>query len=124
MLDRDVDLTSNRLFHDKPKLIKKSYPSVQKLKTKITGVISFCELGSVTKMEKLSVQYFLAKIGYKVNFNIAPYEWGKKCDCCGRVFTVIGGTKKHKGSNLCVECFNKLEKDYTKDNIIKRIMNE
>lgn len=124
MLDRDVDLTSGRLFHDKSKPNKNKYSAVQKLKVKINGFIDLMEFGSViNSSEKTPIQYFLAKLGYKVGvLYTAPYEEGKRCDCCGTPFTVVGGSKRHKSTNLCVNCFHNMEREYHTDritNIIK-----
>lgn len=124
MLGRDVDLTSGRLFHDKRKPNKNKYPAVQKLKAKINGFIDFVEFGSViNSSEKTPIQYVLAKLGYKVGVvYVAPYEEGKRCDCCGTIFTVVGDSKRHKQTDLCVNCFHNMEREYHTDritNIIK-----
>lgn len=138
MLDRDTDLTSNRLFHNKYKFYN-SNKAINKVKSYLIGFYDIIEIDSLTNTSSDKILNFklkMAKMGIFFNSKderIIKYHFlndNKYCDRCGREFNILGLLdKKHyctqvqsKAYDLCIECDNKLKQERRYGGIIDGLL--
>lgn len=142
MLDRDTDLTEDRLFHGKTNtFIIKSTLIVEKL-YELLGIHTFYLVKSDHIFDS-DIKMCLAKSGlFLTDMEKQLYEYysniiantSKYCDCCGRIMNnwllsvldPIKYTKRFDNTDICQECNRKLDKNNIKISRILRniIMND
>lgn len=138
MLDRNTDLTSNRLFHNKDRFNRYS-KIVTKIKAEIFGIYDYIALDFNDNMSSDKILNFklkMAKLGIFFSSRdeeIIKYHFfndNKYCDRCGREFNILGLVdNKHyciqvpnKEYNLCRECDNRLKRERGYGGIINELL--
>lgn len=137
MLDRNTDLTENRLFHDKPN----KYTDIADKLYKLLGIHTLYLFRKELSFDA-DIKICLAKSGLFLNYiDEKLYDYYSKpekyCDCCGRIMnswlSVLDSTKytkRYENMDICQDCNRQLDKNsifysnFTLNKIFKNIMGD
>lgn len=140
MLNRDTDLTSDRLFHDKTSF-RRGSAAVTKIKSELLGFFDYIQLDTLNSVSSNKILEFKLKLGKKGIFfskrdeHILKYHFfgeDKYCERCGREFSLLNLVdSKHyclqvlnKAYNLCRDCDGILKEEVGKGGFIFELFKE
>ena len=140
MLNRDTDLTSDRLFHDKTSF-RRGSAAVTKIKSELLGFFDYIQLDTLNFVSSNKILEFKLRLGKKGIFfskrdeHILKYHFfgeDKYCERCGREFSLLNLVdSKHyclqvpnRTYNLCRDCDSMLKEEAGKGGFIFELFKE
>lgn len=140
MLNRDTDLTSDRLFHNKISF-KRESKAITKIKSELLGFFDYIQLDTLNSVSSNKILEFKLRLGKRGIFfskkdeHILKYHFfgeDKYCERCGREFSLLNLVdSKHyclqvpnKAYNLCRDCDGMLKKEVGEGGFIFELFKE